>query len=164
MAEKDSNPSSWVYWTAAALTLSLAHVIIDFHIGLYGETSPEMTFLQASNLFVTSLVYGWWVVIIVLGFQGNKSAILSALIMIIAWAVLWNGLIGIFVAPPPSAAYPYQDIAHFGTVILGGIGSYRTRSALQDVKISASWYLPLATTVLLVGTFVVQSVLGLMNL
>jgi hypothetical protein len=49
---------AWIAWTAAALIAGLVHVPIDFHTGLYGETSSGMSSLRGVNLFHTSPVYG----------------------------------------------------------------------------------------------------------
>ncbi len=49
----------WLIFSAAAVAASLAHVLIDYHIGLYGRSSAVMQPLQAGNLLCTSLVYAW---------------------------------------------------------------------------------------------------------
>ena len=36
MGELANTSNTWIAWTAAALVASLVHVLVDFHIGLYG--------------------------------------------------------------------------------------------------------------------------------
>jgi hypothetical protein len=59
--ELANSSKKWIAWTSAALVASLVHVLADFHIGLYSETSSRMSSLQAANLFFASLIYGWWI-------------------------------------------------------------------------------------------------------
>ena len=68
-----------IAWSAAALGISLVHVLIDYHIGLYGKTAASMSPLQAANAFLTSAVFGWWLLLLGLASQGNKGALFSAL-------------------------------------------------------------------------------------
>jgi hypothetical protein len=49
--ELANTSNKWIAWTSAALVASLVHVLADFHIGLYSETSSRMSSLQAANLF-----------------------------------------------------------------------------------------------------------------
>jgi Transposase IS116/IS110/IS902 family len=49
--ELANSSKKWIAWTSAALVASLVHVLADFHIGLYSETSSRMSSLQAANLF-----------------------------------------------------------------------------------------------------------------
>lgn len=155
--------NTWTAWTAAALTTSLIHVLIDLHIGLYGETSLQMTPLQAANLFVTSLVYGWWMHTVAVASSGDCSALLSALAVTVLWAFLWNGLKGFIVSPPPSSAFPYQDLAHILSLVFGAAAGVATWGAVRSGGSAMSWTLPVVTGVVLLSAFVVQSVLGLRN-
>jgi hypothetical protein len=109
----------WIAWTAAALLASLAHELIDSHIGLYGQTSSQMSLLQAANVFLTSLIYGWWLYAVGVASTGNKSALVSALVIVVVWVLLANGVAAVAVSTPPSSAFPYQDIAHFSCIVLG---------------------------------------------
>jgi hypothetical protein len=59
--ELANTSNKWIAWKSAALVASLVHVLADFHIGLYSETSSRMSSLQAANLFLASLIYGWWI-------------------------------------------------------------------------------------------------------
>lgn len=50
----------------------------------------------------------------------------SAFTLVIGWGFLNNGAIAVAAAPPPSAAFPYQDITHFGSLAFGGLAAYAT--------------------------------------
>ena len=95
--------NTWIAWISAALVASLVHVLVDFHIGLYGETSSRVSSLQVANLFFTSLVYGWWIYAVAA--SGDKSALVSALVIVALWAFLWNGVVGHAVSPRLAAGF-----------------------------------------------------------
>ena len=144
----------WIAWTAAALLASLAHVLIDSHIGLYGETSSQMSLLQAANVLLTSLFYGWAIYAVGVASAGNKSALVSTLA---------NGVAALAVAPPPSSAFPYQDIAHVACIVFGVGASAAIWRARRSITGEVSWTMPVTTGIILLLAFVVQSVLGLQN-
>ncbi len=163
MDDVANTSNAWIAWTAAALVASMVHVLIDFHIGLYGETSSQMSSLQAVNLSLTSLVYGWWIWSITIAVSGDRSAFVSALVVAAMWAFLWNGVIGLVVSPPPSSAFPYQDLAHLSSIVFGAGASAAIWRAIRSVESEVSWTLPIVTCVILILAFVVQSILGLQN-
>ncbi len=153
----------WIAWTAAALLASLAHVLIDSHIGLFGETSSQMSLLHAANVLLTSLFYGWAIFAVGLSSMGDKSALVSTLVIVVMWVLLANGVAAVAVAPPPSSAFPYQDIAHFSCIVLGVGASAAIWRARRWMGGEVSWSMPVATGILLLLVFVVQSILGLQN-
>jgi len=153
----------WIAWTAATLLASLAHVLIDSHIGLYGETSLQMSLLQAANVLLTSLFYGWWIYAVGVASAGNKSALVSTLVIVVAWVLLANGVAALAVAPPPSSAFPYQDIAHVSCIVFGVGASAAIWRARRSIAGEVSWTMPVTTGIILLLAFVVQSVLGLQN-
>ena len=159
MGELANTSNTWIAWTSAALVASLLHVLVDFHIGLYGEASSRMSSLQAANLFFTSLVYGLWIYAAAVAATGDKSALVIAVL----WAFLWNGVIGLAVSPPPSSAFPYQDIAHASSILFGAGASGSLWRVSRSIDAEVSWVMPIAAGVILLLAFVVQSVLGLQN-
>ena len=156
-----SNP--WIAWTAAALMASLFHVLVDFHIGLYGGASSAMSLLQAANIVLTSLVFGWWIWATAVGVSGNESALVGALVVAALWAFLWNGVVGLFVSPPPSSAFPYQDIAHLTSIVFGAGAAVEIWRVARPIELGVSWTVPVLSVAVLMAAFVVQSVLGLQN-
>src|SRR5918994_204844 len=138
MGELANTSNTWIAWTSAALVASLVHVLVDFHIGLYDEASSRMSSLQAANLFFTSLVYGLWIYAAVAA-SGDKSALVSALIIAVLWAFLWNGVVGLAVSPPPSSAFPYQDIAHASNILFGAGASASIWRVTRSIDADVSW-------------------------
>jgi len=45
---------------AAALSLSLFHTLVDWHIGLFGGTSQVLSPQQSALAWVKAALYGWW--------------------------------------------------------------------------------------------------------
>jgi hypothetical protein len=128
---------SWLWLNVTALGFALAHVFIDFHIGLFGETSHHMSPLQAGNILMLVLINAWW--ILCLSAAVNKKAeksnrmadLTGVFVIVLVWAFLFNGLVAVVAAPPPSAAFPYQDISHFGSLIFGGLAAWTTWSEMK---------------------------------
>jgi hypothetical protein len=163
MGEMVYTSNRWIAWTAGTLLASMVHVLIDLHIGLYGDTSSRMSSLQAANLFFTGLVYGWWVYMIGVASTGNKSALVSVLIVAVLWGLLGNGVAALAASPPPSSAFPYQDIAHVSCIAFGAGASAAIWRASRSIAAELSWAMPIASGVVLISAFVVQSVLFLQN-
>jgi hypothetical protein len=163
MGEMAYTSNRWIAWTAAALLASLVHVLIDFHMGLYGDTSSRMSSLQAANLFLTSLVYGWWIYTVGVASTGNKSALVSALVVAVLWGLLGNGVAALVVSPPPSSAFPYQDIAHVTCIVFGAGASAAIWRASRSIGAGFSWGMPIASGVVLLSAFIAQSVLFVQN-
>ena len=152
---------SWLLLNVAALTASLAHVFIDYHIGLFGASSPIMTPLQAANILCTCLVIAWWALSLALASTTTQESLFSALTLSIGWALLANGAAVIVAAPPPSAAFPYQDIAHFSSLILGGLAAYTTWNKIRMSRLSSNWRFTAVAIVLMLLAFGMQATLSL---
>lgn len=151
----------WLVFSAAALAASLAHVLTDYHIGLYGTSSATMQPLQAGNVLATCLVYAWWAVVLGMAYGDSRSGLISALVIAIGWAMVWNGAVGWAVSPPPSSAFPYQDIAHIANILLGGVATYCIWQKAQINSPAIHWLMPSLTLGLLIIVCIVQSILGL---
>lgn len=153
----------WILWSAAALAASLAHVLIDYHVGLYGRaSSTAMSSLQATNVLLTCLVYACWIASLGLATSGYRSGLLASLVLTVGWATLWNGLVGLIVCPPPCRnAFPYQDIAHMSSLIFGGLAAYTTWQKIGDTTGPVDPVPTICIIVVVLAAFVVQSVLGL---
>ncbi|HVS01397.1 MAG TPA: hypothetical protein VMT16_01385 [Thermoanaerobaculia bacterium] len=63
--------------------------------------------------------------------SGHKSALAAAFTLSLLWGALGNGLISLFIAPPPSLEFPYQDVTHFGSLIFGTLPAMATWRALR---------------------------------
>ena len=107
------------------------HLVIDLHLGLYGEISDEMSVIKGAWGLATSVLLGWWLIAIVLGVTGHAPALRSTLILSAVVGFLLNGVVAIAAAPPPSDAYPWQDIAHFTALVAGGLATWTTRREIR---------------------------------
>ncbi len=75
------------------------------------------------------------------------------------WGLLWNGAIGLVVSPPPSRAFPYQDIAHIANILLGGLASYFIWQNVQAYQDPIDWLMPSIALSVVVVAYIVQSIL-----
>lgn len=119
-------------WVALAFTASIWHAFIDAQIGLLGPTSETMTLAQGAALIFDALLIGWWVYVALEGFSGNERALGALALLLLVEPVLFDGLVAFMVAPPPSAAFPYQDLAHSLSLISGIV-------ALVALRRSVGW-------------------------
>jgi len=150
---------TWLWFNGAALMFSLAHLFIDTHIGLFGRTSLEMSGMTAVNILLSSLIFGWWAVALGLAGQQNRAGLVAALALSFGWAFLGNGLVAFVAAPPPSAAFPYQDLAHFGSFVCGGLAAVATWREVKAAAGAFHWWLPGGAIVLTVMILISQGVL-----
>ena len=147
---------AWLGLNLAALTASLAHQFIDAHLGLSGVTSPIMSGLQAGNILLTCLVIACWSLSLATAQSGMRAGLSGAFTLAIGWALLGNGAVFVL-APPPSPAFPYQDIAHFSSLIFGGLAAYTTSQELKKPGVAVSWRFIGMAVVLMLASFVVQA-------
>jgi hypothetical protein len=150
----------WLWLNLVALAFSLLHVLIDGQIGLWGRSSPAVSPLQASYMLLISLIYALWGLSLAWTVRGEKAGMLGLFSLTLLWSFLANGVVAIFASPPPSAAaFPYQDIAHFGNALFGGLASYALWKALRSDARPAGWWPALAPFGLLVAIYAVESIL-----
>jgi hypothetical protein len=76
---------SWTIWASLALGLSLVHVLIDFSIGQYGDTSSSMSLLQSANIFLFGLIYASWPAAMGWAGGGNRTGAVCLLLLVVAW-------------------------------------------------------------------------------
>jgi hypothetical protein len=131
----------WLVWSSIALVATLAHTLIDMHIGLWGESSDEMNAIQAINSLGQGAVYGWWILAVAFALQGDRWAMRSVLLFAAVNAFLFHGLIAIVAAPPPSAAFPFQDIAHVSSLLTGAAAAILIRRRLSEMQPGGRKYL-----------------------
>jgi hypothetical protein len=140
---------SWIAWSAAALGISLFHQFIDFHVGLYGPTALSMSTLQAANALLLSILYAWWLLVVILAAQGNRGAQWSNVVFLIVWVAYFSGFTGLFSTLPPNA-YPYHSIAHVGDFAVGAVAAFLSwRSRPYEGR--RPWVLPAVSLAILVA-------------
>jgi hypothetical protein len=153
---------AWLGLNLAALVASLAHGFIDFHLGGFGVPSPTMSPLQAGNILLICLVMGWWSLSLATAQSGTRPGLSGAFVLALGWALLGNGAIFVL-APPPSPAFPYQDIAHFSSLIFGGLAASMTARELKQPGVAMSWRFIGVAVTLMLAAFVVQAMLSWSN-
>jgi hypothetical protein len=157
----------WLWLNITALAFALAHVFIDFHIGLFGQSSIHMSLLQAGNILVLVLINAWWVACLVSAVPDNGhlrsrwTGLSGAFAIAFIWAFLGNGLVAVFAAPPPSAAFPYQDITHFGSLVFGGLAAFATWKEMKTRSNPIRLQPLVAVGVLIFLAMIVNGVLAL---
>lgn len=152
----------WLWLGGLALAFSLVHVLLDYQIGLFGQTSNDVSWVQAALALLLGLLYAWWGVSFAMsgGSTWQAAGLASLLWLSLLWAFLANGVAGVFACLPPCpGAFPYQDIAHFGNIIFGGWASYATWTALRASRTSMRWRAALVPLVLVVTLFFLQGYL-----
>ena len=152
----------WLWSGALALAFSLMHVLLDYHVGLFGQTSSELSWVQAALVLLLGLLYAWWGVSFAMaGGSAWQAAGLAGLLWLsLLWSFLANGVAGVFACLPPcSSAFPYQDIVHFGNIIFGGWAAYSTWTALRAARTGIRWQAALVPLALVVTLFFLQGFL-----
>lgn len=152
----------WVVWTAVTFAAVVYHLLIDFHLGLYGQISAEMGLVKGLWGLARSLLLAWWLLLVALAIGGRPGALRATLIVVVAEGVLLQGAVAIAVAPPPSDAFPWQDIAHFAALASGGVATWMIwrERARRGVPGGGRW-LVVGTVVLLVVAHVLSAPLNL---
>lgn len=151
----------WVGWVSAAMAATLWHALIDQHIGLNGLTSDQMSLHQASAALIGAVVVAWWAFMLAESLGDRPEAVRSVLVLVAYQAVLMNGFVAFAAAPPPSAAFPYQDLAHGASLVLGLVAAYSVTSNMGTGRWGRWGWLTLA---LLVTHSVVGGTLMVSNL
>lgn len=119
-----TDPIGVLIVNGVALAVVLLHVLIDYHIGLYGASSEIMTPAQAANALRIAVTASGWMIALGVSMRGSRTGTACALAFVVVWGFTFNGLVAFLVVPPPSAAFPYQDIAHVGGIVFGGLAAY----------------------------------------
>ena len=152
----------WAWLSALALAFSLVHVVLDYQIGLFGETSEDVSWVQAALAFLLGLLYAWWGASFAMAGGGAWQGVglASLLVLALVWSFLGNGLAGVFACLPPcSGAFPYQDVAHFGNIIFGGWASYALWSMVRKARGAVRWVGVLVALALVAVLFLLEGLL-----
>lgn len=122
----------WLLAHSLAVGFSRMHVILDWHLDLYGPLiKTSLSTVQALVLVRGAAVYAAWAASLVRAAQGNRRA-LMATIELRALGGLGNGLAIAFCLPPCSGAAPFGDLSHIGSLVLGVWGIAESWRALRQ--------------------------------
>lgn len=151
---RDLTPDRWLPWATVAFAATIAHLLIDQHIGLYGTTSEAMSSWEAVNVGRHTVVAGLWMAVAVAA-TNSADARRALLWLVVIDAALLNGAVAFLVAPPPSDAFPYQDISHALALAAGVVAAWVITRSLPDVGLPQSRAWRIATAgVLITGQVV----------
>jgi len=114
---------AWLWLGLLALMSCLAHLLVDLRIGIYGNTSPTLKGWDGSLAGLNALAIGMWAFTLSLAASGDRTGFAAAAVFALVHGTLGNGLISLFIAPPPSLGFPYQDVTHFGSLIFGTLAA-----------------------------------------
>lgn len=122
--------------SVVALSVSLTHTFIDLFIGLYGSGST-MNLLQAGLIAALATLHGWWAAAIARAASGRGAELTLALFAGV-WLLGGNGVGGLVSCPPSCPnAWPYQDVAHVASVIVGALAIHLAWRARRQAALSA---------------------------
>jgi hypothetical protein len=117
-----------------------------------------MSVPEAVSVFASALAYGGWGYALAAANERDKASLTNAFIYVVFWSFIANGVVAVLVVPPPSAAFPYQDIAHFGNVIFGGLGAYACWRAMAAAPAPAHGRGLLINSAVLILAYIGQTI------
>ncbi|MEX2588435.1 MAG: hypothetical protein WD602_10660 [Actinomycetota bacterium] len=113
----------WLPWTAVAFGATLGHTFIDYHLGLMGERAASMSVHQGAAVLSVALMFAFWLALAAAAAAGDTFALRALFWLTVLEAVLLNGALAVAAAPPPSEAFPFQDLFHLGSLTAGVLAS-----------------------------------------
>lgn len=121
----------WLPAHTLAIGFSLSHLILDWHLDLFGSLNPtSLSAVQAFVLVMGAVVYASWAAALVLASQGSQRGLMTTLVLC-AVGGLGNGLSIVACPPPCSGASPFGDISHIGSLIFSMWAMVETWQALK---------------------------------
>ena len=138
-----------------ALTFSLAHVLIDYAVGVFGQ-GPSMSATQAALVLSLGALYAAWGRVAAAAAAGARWAWYAIALLAGVWAGALNGVVGFAACPPPCAgATPWQDLAHGGSLFFGAVAAW------DAVRVARARSGPVARLPLLVTGVLIAVVVAL---
>ncbi len=107
-----------------------------------------------------SMAYGWWGVALGLAAQGHRAGLTSLVVLSAGWTFAGNGLPIFACLPPCAGAFPYQNIAHIGSLLVGGWAAYATWRAMHACHGAPGLVMPIMTVLLVGALFALEAMLA----
>lgn len=127
----------WLLAHTLTIAFSLMHVILDWHLDLYGPLlRTSLSNVQALVLVIGAALYAAWTASLVLAVQGNRRAMIAT-IGLCALGGLGNGYAIVYCLPPCTGAAPFGDISHIGSLVFGAWGIAESWRALKQRSLAA---------------------------
>lgn len=124
-------PPGWLTWTVVAFAATVFHLLIDMHLGLFGEISDDMSTVKGLWGLSQSVLLGWWILVTARAAAGHGPALKASLALTGLLALVFNGLVAVAAAPPVSDAAPWQDLAHLSAIAAGFLA---LRSGVRELR------------------------------
>lgn len=146
------------FWLSA-VAFSLVHVLIDFSIGLWGQSSSVLSVVQVANIVLIAAIYGWWGLSLAWASRDSKRGLISLFGVTLIWPFLTNGLFAVLTCIVCPDAFPYQDISHFGSLIFGGLALYALWKAIRAAHEPGGWGMAFVPLGLMIATYAVEAIM-----
>lgn len=114
---------AWAMASAAALAVSSVHYVLDWHIGLFGSRSDAVSPLQALLVWGVAGISALWVVGAVAAARDRGWGFAVLVAISVGWVIAGNGAPIFACLPPCAGAFPHQDVAHIGSLVLGAFAA-----------------------------------------
>lgn len=127
---------AWIIAGALAFVFSSVHLVLDWHIGLFGDRSDEVSLLQATLAWLVAALGGLWITATAAAARDIRWGFAVLVPLYVVWVIGGNG-VPIFACPPPCrGAFPHQDIAHLGSLIFGGLAAVTAWRSGREIGMS----------------------------
>lgn len=150
---------AWLWLSLAAMAFATLHILIDFGVGLF-DLHGRLSTPETATLVLISLVHVWWVVSIVAGAHRSGGGIASVAILGFEWTLMTNGYPIVYCSPTCTEAAPLSDVAHIGSLTLGGLAAAVAILTLLKGRIRIRWALPTGALLLVTATVMALSKAG----
>lgn len=121
----------WLPVHTLAIGFSLSHLILDWHLDLFGPLNPtSLSVVQALVLVIGAVVYASWAAALALASQGSRRGLVVTIVLS-ALGGLGNGLSIVACLPPCSGASPFGDISYIGSLVFGAWAMIESWQALK---------------------------------
>lgn len=151
-------PGRAFLWTqAAAIALSFAHTVLDWHVGLFGVDRAVLTGSAAALLGIQGTIYAGWTIGMAL--SAERAWMAAVLVFSFGWAFLASGSSILFCLPPCQVLAPWGDIAHLASLFFGGWASLLAWRGIRSDPRPLHRRPLVAALVVLVAAYVTSSAL-----
>jgi hypothetical protein len=154
---------AWLIFGSLALALAVIHALIDAQVGMFGPVSSSLSGPRAALLLFFGLLFAWWALSIGMAMSPEPAVsgtgLFSLLFLVFVWSLLANGVVGILSCLPSCAdAYPYQDLAHYANIVIGGAATITAWRRLKATGFSIKPTYLLFPVALSCAVFLLESV------
>lgn len=152
--------ANWLLFHAVAIPMATVHAIVDWHIGLFGPSSPVLSPTQAGVAIGMSVVTAFWAVGLAWAARGEARGHATAFVVALLWGFAGNGVAIVGCLPPCPDGFPYQDLSHVGSLVFGGAAAWASWRQLRVTDGVTDWLVPVLAGGVTVLVLVLESLLA----